>query len=165
MNKEIPFRTAYSEQKRTHCPAGKETKDTYAYEINSKGQKELKRNGTINVYQEIQAELEETKIENVLKRVAMGDMSDFRPNGIYQDITKVPNNLIEAKKEMQKLENLWNDLPNETKQKYDWSVDQFIAKAGEKSWLADLGLINQNVDEPTVNQGAQTTEEKEVTKE
>lgn len=163
MNKEIPFRTAYSGQKRTTCPAGKETRETYAYEINEKGQKELKSNGTINVYEEIQAELEETKIENVLKRVAAGDMSDFRPTGIYQDITKIPNNLIEAKKEMQKLENVWNELPKETKAKYNWSVDEFISKAGEETWLVDMGLINKDADEPTVNQAAQTKEEKEVT--
>lgn len=163
MNKEIPFRTAYSGQKRTTCPAGKETKETYNYEINDKGQKELKSSGTINVYEEIQEQHEETKIENVLKRVAAGNMSDFRPDGIYQDITDVPNNLIEAKKEMQKLENVWNDLSNETKSKYDWSVDQFIAKAGEKTWLEDLGLINQNADEPTKNAAAQTNEETEVT--
>lgn len=165
MNKELPFRTAYSGQKRTTCPTGKETKKTYAYEINEKGQKELKVNGMQNVYEEIQAELEETKIENILKRVASGDMSDFRPTGIYQDITEIPNNLIEAKKEMQKLENFWNELPKEVKAKYNWSVDEFIANAGKETWLKDTGLINQSADEPTVNQAAQTTEEEEVTKE
>lgn len=165
MNKAIPFRTAYSGQVRHTCPVGSKTKKTYAYEINEKGQKELKENGTINVYEEIQAQLEETKIENVLKRVAAGDMSDFRPTGIYQDITEIPNNLIEAKKEMQKLENVWNELDKETKAKYNWSVEEFIGKAGEKSWLEDLGFINKEADEPTLNNAAQTTEEKEVTKE
>lgn len=163
MSKEQPFRSAYSGQVRINCPSGSETKKTYAYSINEKGQKVLEVNGEENIYEEIQAQLEETKIENILRRVASGNMSDFRPDGIYQDITQIPNNLIEAKKEMQKIENLWNGLTNEIKSKYDWSVDQFIAKAGEKSWLEDLGWINKQADETTLNDAAQANIEAEVT--
>lgn len=137
----IPFRTAYSESIKKHAPAGEEEYPIWEYEINSKGNRELKITGYRNRYEEIQAEKEDCMIENILKRVAIGDMSDFRPDGIYQDVTQIPNNLIDAKREMQKLENLWLGLPLETRAKYNNSVDEFIAKAGEKSWLIDMGYM------------------------
>ena len=146
----ILYKTAYGERERVITECGKAIQPTYGYEINSKGQKILVKNGEKNIYEEIQAQAEDTKIENILKRVAIGDMSDFRPDGIYQDISEVPNNLIQAKREMQKLENMWQRIPNEIKSKYNWSVEEFIAQAGKESWLIDMGMIQPKttIEEP-----------------
>lgn len=140
---ENKFRTAYSTSIRINCPSGSEMQNEYAYEINGKGQKQLVKTGETNRYQKIQEALEETKIENILKRVAAGDTSDFRPEGIYEDVSKIPNNLIEARKEMQKIENLWNRLDNEIKAKYNWSVDEFMAETGKAQWLVDAGFVTE----------------------
>lgn len=145
----ISFVTMYGEKPDHETPTGNGMQNEYGYDMNSKGQKVLVKTGEKNLYEEIQSYLEETKIENVLKRVAVGDMSDFRPQGIYQDVTEIPNNLIEARREMLKLENMWNKLPNETKAKYDFSVETFIAEAGKESWLVDMGYINPAADETT----------------
>lgn len=146
------FKTAYGERETTFITSGSRYQDTYGYEINKYGQKELVKTGETDLYALIQESLEETKIENILKRVAMGDDTVMRPDGIYADLTEAPKNLIEARQQMQQLENLWNSLPIDTKRKYNMSVEDFIAKSGTEGWLVDMGLLTKSdpaKEEPT----------------
>lgn len=142
----IPFKTPYGKTERKNVPTGNGTAAEYGYTVDSYGRKVLTETGRKNVYEEIQSYAEECKIENILARAAIGDMSDFRPDGIYQDITNIPTNFIDTRKQIVALENTWNGLSKEIKEKYNWSMDEFIAKAGEKSWLEDMGLVKANTD-------------------
>ena len=137
------FKSAYGERETSYITSGSRYQDTYGYEINKYGQKELVKTGETDLYALIQESLEETKIENILKRVAMGDDTVMRPDGIYADLTEAPKNLIEARQQMQQLENLWNGLPIDTKRKYNMSVEDFIAKSGTEGWLIDMGLLTK----------------------
>lgn len=142
----LPFKTAYSERERYYTPTGDGIEEIYGYEINKYGQKVLVKQGEYSLYDKIQESLEETKIENILQRVAMGDTSVMRPDGIYADLTNIPTNMIEARQMQQKLENLWNGLDNEIKKKYDYDVDKFIGASGSESWLQDMGLIKKEAE-------------------
>lgn len=135
------FRTAYSGQIRKITENGSPMQNEYAYKIDSYGRKVLEKTGETNLYEKIQASLEETKIENILKRAMAGDNSVFRPEGIYADISEMPSNLLEARQSMQQLENLWNGLDKEIKRKYNFDLDQFIGQSGSESWLRDMGLL------------------------
>lgn len=139
------FKTAYGDRERYYTPTGDGIEEIYGYEINKYGQKVLVKQGEYSLYDKIQESLEETKIENILQKVAMGDTSVMRPDGIYADLSEVPKNMIEARKSMQKLENLWNGLDNEIKAKYDYDVDKFIGASGTESWLLDMGLIKKKL--------------------
>lgn len=135
------FKTVYGEHDRVLAPAGEVMASEYGYTLDSHGRKVLEKTGERNVYEEIQSYAEDCKIENILKRVAVGDMSDFRPQGIYQDISDIPTDLNTAQAEMMKVEAMYNALPAETKAKYHNSVTEFIAKTGTESWLIDTGFI------------------------
>lgn len=135
------FKTAYGERERHFIPTGDGIEEIWEYEINKYGQKVLVKTGEYSLYDQIQESLEETKIENILKRVAAGDTSVMRPDGIYADISETPKNLIEARQQMQKLENLWNGLDTEIKKKYNFDVEKFIGASGSESWLKDMGLL------------------------
>lgn len=137
------FKTAYGERETSYITSGSRYQDTYGYEINKYGMKELVKTGETDLYALIQESLEETKIENILKRVAMGDDTVMRPDGIYADTTEAPKNLIEARQQIQHLENVWNGLPIDTKRKYNMSVEDFIAKSGTEGWLIDMGLLTK----------------------
>ena len=160
----IPFKTAYGERTEEYItPSGTGIEDQYGYEINSYGQKEFVKIGEINLYEKIQESLEETKIENILARVAMGDNSVMRPDGIYADVSESPKNLIEARQQMQKLENLWNGLSREIKEKYDFSVEKFIGSSGSNAWLEDMGLISKT--DTSSKENTNTIKESEATTE
>lgn len=138
------FRTPYGERSRSHIPAGTFTEKTYGYKVDSYGRKILSCTGERDSYQEIQASLEETKIENILARALAGDNSVFRPDGIYADVADMPKNLIEARESIVKLENLWQSVPTEIKNKYNNNVEEFIGASGSEQWLKDMGLIGKN---------------------
>lgn len=158
MSKRI-FRSAYDyEATLDPTPNGSPIENEWGYEINNYGQKVLVKTGETNVYAKIQESLEETKIENILARAAMGDNSVFRPEGIYADLTEMPSNLLEARQAMQKLENTWNELPNEIKQKYNYDVDQFIGQSGSEEWLIDMGLLKKNAPAEAVEVATATAE-------
>lgn len=160
----IPFKTAYGERVRHYVPTGDGMQDLYEYQIDKFGQKVLVCVGQTNLYEKIQESLEETKIENILNRVAMGDQTVMRPDGIYSDLTEAPKSLIEAMQQMQKLENLWNNLPIDTKRYYGMSLESFIAQSGSEKWLKDMGLLEtkeievstQPINETHTNEGGET---------
>ena len=146
----MKYNTAYGTRNKVFTEPGRQMQNEYGYEIKGTGEKVLVKTGETNLYEMIQAEHEQTKIESVLARVAAGDMSDFRPQGIYQDVTQIPNNFIEAQREMQKVTNIWNKLPTEIKAKYNNDVNQYMAQAGTEAWLKDSGFINENATETPV---------------
>jgi hypothetical protein len=137
------FRTAYEPRERHYISTGNGYEPEYAYEINKQGQKELVKIGEINVYEMIQSHYEETKIENILASVAAGDTSMLRPDGIYADITGQPKSLLEARQQIQHLENMWYGLPAETREKYDNNLEKFVNESGSEKWLKDMGYIKE----------------------
>ena len=120
---------------------GSPYKNEYELDIDKKGKEILRISGKIDIQEEIQGYAEEVTIENILARVAVGDMKDFRADGIYQDISEIPNNFIEANREIMKVKNLWNRLKPSIREKYENDVNVFMAQAGQKAWLIDTGMI------------------------
>lgn len=134
------FKTPYTGRERQFTETGSPIANTYEHKIDEFGRKKLVITGQINVYERIQEQLEETKIENIMARAIAGDTSMLRPDGIYADLTEMPNNLIEARQAIQNLENVWNKLSRDIKEKYNYNVEEFIAKSGTETWLKDMGL-------------------------
>lgn len=135
------FRTAYDkEQPEIYTPSGTFTIPTYEHHINKYGVKEFRETGEKNIYDEIQAEAEDSKIENLINRVIAGDVSALRPGGQYIDCTKMPKTMAEAQTMIQEMNNVWNNLPIELRAKYNHSVEEFVAASGNKEWLEDMGL-------------------------
>lgn len=142
----IPFRTAYNHEIETITPAGTRLKPIYEYEIKKDGRKQLVKTGEENLYDEIQSHLESVLIENVIKRLDVGDTSAFRKDGVYLDVSGIPNNMADAMKMRQKIENDWLHQPIEVREKFDNDINKYIATAGERSWLIATGAIK--IDEP-----------------
>lgn len=126
------FLTAYDRTSQiiTPTPSGEEEEDIYSY-IKKKDSeiKVLEKTGKTNVWNKIQEQLEDTKIENILKRAAAGDNTMFRPDGIYEDCTQYPDNIHDQTKLMQTAyESLAQDMANaqeaEHEQKHGATLQQ-----------------------------------------
>lgn len=137
------FKTAYDKKRpEIITPSGNPIVKTYTHHINKYGVKEFEETGEEDIYEKIQSQAEESKIENLINRVIAGDVSALRPDGQYIDCTAMPKNLAEAQAMIQDMHNLWNTLPVEIRRKYNHSVEEFVAAAGKKEWLEDMGLYN-----------------------
>lgn len=155
-DQKIKFRSAYSGHENYFSPTGDGYNDEYEYKLNAKGQKTLVKNGRRDVLSEIQQYKEDVSIENILAKVAVGDYTDFRPDGIYQDTTQIPNNLNEARAVMLDLENYWNTLPAEVREKFDNSLETFITQAGSEAWGINLGLPKETIKEEAPEETPET---------
>lgn len=137
------FRTAYSGQQRAYSLTGDGHEPEYEYKVTDKG-KELVKIGETDVYALIQSRLEETKIENIIKRAtydpaALGSQ-DWQASGQMVDISDVPNDyhtwygrIMEAQKEFDK-------LPAEMRIKWDNDVEKFVMSYGTEEWANKMEM-------------------------
>ena len=119
---------------------GKEAE--YAYRIDENGIKTLEKVGEVNVYEQIQTYLEETKIENIIKRATYDPAAIGSQEWMEQpevDISNMPENYHEWKRMVNDAENRFNALPAELKEKFNNSVEQYISEMGTVEWAKKLG--------------------------
>lgn len=112
--------------------------DVYQEENTKKG-KEILKTGKTCVYDMIQADLEQSKIENILHKVAMGDLSVLNQReGFYVDATEYPKNLMEAQNIIIKAQNEFNEMPQEVRELFHNSPDEYVEMMGTKEFVERL---------------------------
>lgn len=138
----MEFRTAYKTARTEPAPAGEKLVKTYEMDIDENGHKKLRLADRLeNVYEKIQESLEETKIENIIRRAVGGDESALAVmHGQYIDITDAPKSLAEAQRQIIKATEEFYKLPLEIREKFDHSPEKYINEFGGEEWADKLGL-------------------------
>ncbi len=123
----MEFRKNYNYYTNAPTPSGEKEIPVYEMQI-KKGVKVLvKTEKTKNIYDRTQAPLEETKIENLLKRVAAGETELLnKRNGSYLDLTQLPRTVAEWENLRIKGENLFAQEPLEVRKALDYSVQNYV---------------------------------------
>ena len=141
--------------------AGESVRRTYLWELNEKGEKVLKLDQIIDQQAEIDSYLEETKIENIIRRASIDPNIAARiaPDlgGGIQDFTEAPHTLAELQNIMIRAEQIWDEIPKENKLKFDNDVDKFIASFGTVEWAKNLGIYQEKQE---ATEAAEATEAK-----
>ena len=145
--------------------AGESVRRTYLWELNEKGEKVLRLDQIIDQQAEIDSYLEETKIENIVRRASIDPNIAKRiaPDlgGGIQDFTEAPHTLAELQNIMIRAEQIWNEVPKEIKLKFDNDVDKFIASFGTIEWAKNLGIYTDEKNATEATKVPETTEETE----
>lgn len=145
--------------------AGEDKRRTYLWERNEKGEKVLKLDQIIDQQAEIDSYLDETKIENIIRRASIDPniAERIKPDigGGLQDFTETPHTLAELQNVMIRAEQIWDEVPKEIKLKFDNDVDKFIASFGTIEWAKNLGIYKE---EQTEAKPAEVVEETEAKK-
>lgn len=145
--------------------AGETIRRTYLWERNEEGEKVLKLDQIIDQQAEIDSYLEETKIENIIRRASIDPNIAERiaPNlgGGIQDFTEAPQTLAELQNIMIRAEQIWDEVPKEIKLKFDNDVDKFIASFGTEEWAKNLGIYQEKQTETKATEAIKATEAKE----
>lgn len=103
-------------------------KKDYIMKVDENGHKVLHEKGTYtDIYAKTQIYAEDTKVENIIKRAALGDVRGLRKEKpTFGDITMIPQNLAEAHNVLIQLEGVFNSLPIDERRKFDFSFEKFI---------------------------------------
>lgn len=145
--------------------AGESVRRTYLWERNEKGEKVLRLDQTIDQQAEIDSYLEETKLENIIRRASIDPdiAARIAPDigGGIQDFTEAPQNLAELQNIMIRAEQIWDEVPKEIKLKFDNDVDKFIASFGSVEWAKNLGIYQKKEAEPEATKTTEAAEAKE----
>jgi hypothetical protein len=133
--------------------AGETIRRTYLWQLNEKGEKVLTLDQIIDQQAEIDSYLEETKLENIIRRTSIDPDLAARlvPDigGGLQDATEMPENLMELQNIMLRAEQIWDEIPKEIKLKFDNDVDKFVASFGTIDWAKKLGIYQEEeLEEP-----------------
>lgn len=144
----MKFYTAYERAGTEEAPAGTKTEPVYQTVIDKNGVKDLKKTGETNVYDIIQESLEQSKIENIIRRAREGDPTALGiTEGQYIDSTEIPESLAEAQQLIIKLKNEFDKLPIDVRRQFNMSAEEYVASYGSETWIKALG-INNDVKEP-----------------
>ena len=127
--------------------AGETIRRTYLWQLNEKGEKVLTLDQIIDQQAEIDSYLEETKLENIIRRASIDPDLAARlvpdMGGGLQDTTEMPENLMELQNIMLRAEQIWDEIPKEIKLKFDNDVDKFVASFGTIDWAKNLGIYQE----------------------
>lgn len=156
-----PFRTILDPPKVTITPSGSMEEDIWQLKIDEKGNETFYIAGKTNVYEKIQAHLEETKLENILAKCIDTEDTTLlnQREGFYADLSEMPNTWIEAQNKIKNAENIFNELPLEIRKKYDNNFNKYLAEIGSESWLKNMGLLKEETKEETATNTEVTEKE------
>jgi len=145
--------------------AGESVRRTYLWERDDKGEKVLRLDQTIDQQAEIDSYLEETKIENIIRRASIDPNIAARiaPDlgGGVQDFTEMPHTLAELQNIMIRAEQIWDEVPKEIKLKFNNDVDNFVASFGTVEWAKNLGIYKEKQPNNKTTEATEVTEAKE----
>lgn len=127
--------------------SGREYYEDYQERINKDtGEKELVVIGKHSVVEQIQAGAEETKIQNILKRVSMGDMSALmQKQPVYVDSTNMPKNLMEAQNLVIRATREFEAMPEEVRNLFSNNPEKYIAEMGTPEFLEKMSPYNKKL--------------------
>ena len=96
----------------------------------------------------IQSHLEETKIENILHAVAMGDLNALNQREIfYADTTTMPKTLMEVQNIVVKAKEEFETFPLEVRELFNNSCEQYVSEMGTEGFLEKLAPYNKKISE------------------
>lgn len=140
--------------------AGDKEATTYQTRIDENGHKVTEAVGKTNIYDRIQSNLEETKIENIIRRFTEGDMSAFRTGEpIYADMREAPKTLMEAQNMIIRITDEFNSLPVDVRAKFDHSPEKYVALYGGEEWAKFVGYEIKKPEEVSEPAVIETTKE------
>lgn len=141
---ETIYRKKTDTHKRYHCSAGTRFENDYQEQINKKtGCLELVKIGKKNIYELIQQDLESTKIENILHKLAIGDYSVLKQAELtYVDESDFPKSLMEAQNIVIKAKQEFESFPVEVKKLFNNSAEQYVSEIGTKEFLEKMAPFN-----------------------
>lgn len=158
------FYTAYNRPETQASPAGEKEEPVYQMHVDTKGNKQLIKTGMTNIYDIIQESLEQSKIENIIRRATEGDPYALtQMNGQYIDTTDLPTTLAEAQSFVIKAKNEFDQLPINIRRQFDMSAEKYIAAYGTENWINIMGL-NKPAEKPTEKPAEKPAEPTKETK-
>lgn len=136
-----------------YSPTGNGTIEEYQLKYDKeKGTEVLVKIGIRNVQEEIQSFAESANITNIIERFVNGENDLLHSvDGVYADFRDTPKSYADYFKRVKEAEKIFDQLPENIKDKFDNSAEKFFLEFGTDSFnskIVDLDDPNTTVNEP-----------------
>lgn len=135
------MKNKFPDSKRFVSCSGSKYKTEYSPIVEKDGTITLRPVGKIDFHAYIQSFKEQTDIHYIVKKIANGDTSMLRFDGVYGDFTKYPKTLAEVLQLQIDSNKLFNSLPVEVKQKFSNDPNKFFAMSGSEEWFESISPV------------------------
>lgn len=153
------YKIDFAAEKRP-TPAGNKFLTTYTLST-LEGREKLERTGKNNIYDIIQSDLEDSKIENVIKKVMMGDLSVLRQSEPqYVDASTMPNDMMTIQNIIVKTKQEFEKMPEEVKKLFNYSAEQYVNEMGTKDFMEKMKPFNEKIEKISMEKNAKEYEKK-----
>lgn len=141
-------------------PSGDKFLTTYTL-TTKRGREELEATGKTNVYDMIQSDLEESKIENIMKKVMMGDLSVLRQTEPqYIDASTIPSSLLDVQNKIVRMKEEFEKYPEEVKRKFNYSAEEYVNEMGTSEFLEKMSPYIEKIEKISKEKNAKEYEKK-----
>lgn len=122
------FKTQYKKFKRAYSNPGERLKYDYREVIDEDGKFRIEPDGVTDIQEFIEASADSVDINNIIDRYIAGDESAFEKlEGMYADVSGMPRNLMDIMNINLRVEQAFNELPNDIKNVYGNNYLEFLA--------------------------------------
>lgn len=157
----------YEDEKPLALPnePGSRFEPEYKERYDDRGQPYLEKVGEVDTYEKIQSYKDECDVMAILSRYAAGDESVLAKPGWYIDTSKLPQTYTEYLNLMKEKREQFDQLPLAIRAKFNMNVEEWMATAGEESWMSKMGFKIQQDEQKKPNPGTDETVQKGENKE
>lgn len=135
------MKNKFPDSKKFVTCAGSKYKTEYSPVVEKDGSITLRPVGKIDFHAYIQSFKEQTDIHYIVNKIASGDTSMLRFDGVYGDFTQYPKTLAEVLQLQIDSNKLFNSLPVEIKQKFSNDPNKFFAQSGTEEWFKTISPV------------------------
>lgn len=154
----MKFRTQYNNNVRPIANAGNREVTLYVLKFNDRGEEKLFPNGKKSLYDMIQSHRQSTDLAYILSRLdpeqvknmTGGDYSAILASDVI-DTTLLPTNMGEMLNLSKRGEQMFNSLPVELREEYNFSLYNFLKEYGSEKFFNRINGLYPKPVEPAPN--------------
>lgn len=123
----MKFYSVSTPREAEYCPVGDSVVQDYELEYSPQGVPHLVPTGTYDLYDVIQSFRDECDLGKIFQRYANGDvMALNKRQGVYADISEMPQDIFAAANLLERVEAIYNGLPEDLRSRVG-SFSDFLA--------------------------------------
>lgn len=107
------------------------------------GRIELVSDGFEDTQKMIEADAVGASLPEIIARALRGDVSVFRDEGFYGDVTQMPTTYAEILNSVNRGKEIFDKLDIETKRKFDHNFEKWFATMNSKEWFDNMGMLKK----------------------
>lgn len=122
---------------------GKRFREIFHGVVQPDGRIDLVSDGFEDTQKLIEADAVGASLPEIIERALRGDVSVFRDEGFYGDVTQMPTTYAEILNSVNNGKAIFEKLDIETKRKFDNNFEKWFATMNSKEWFDNMGMIKK----------------------